>query len=57
MNQSFQHIKQAINFIVSEFELTQEEACDYVVQYMVTEGNKLTVDISSLAFGTYGHDL
>lgn len=57
MNQTFQHFKQAVSFLMSEFELTQDEAMTFVVQYMHTEENSLTIDISPLAFGTYGHDL
>lgn len=57
MNQSFQHFTQAVRFIVQEFELSQDEAHQFVVDYMIPEENKLTLDISPLAFGTYGHDL
>ena len=53
MNQSFQHLKQAVRFVMTEFELSQDEALGFVVQYMSTEGNTLTLDISPLAYGTY----
>ena len=53
MNQSFQHFTQAVNFIMSEFELTQDEAFNFVVKYMSNEGNTLSIDIAPLAYGTY----
>ena len=53
MNQSFQHFKQAVNFIVSEFELPEEIALEYVLRYMSNEGNTLSLDIAPLAYGTY----
>ena len=53
MIQSFQHFKQAVRFVMTEFELSQDEAFSFVVQYMSTEGNTLTLDISPLAYGTY----
>ena len=53
MNHTFDHFTQAVNFIMSEFELTQDEAFSFVVQYMQAETTKLTLDISPLAFGTY----
>ena len=57
MNQTFQHFTQAVKFIVREFELSQDEAYQFVVESMITDENTLTLDISPLAFGTYGHDL
>lgn len=57
MNQTFQHFTQAVKFIVREFELTQDEAYQFVVDYMIPDDNTITIDISPLAFGTYGHDL
>ena len=56
MNQSFQHIKQAIKFVMFQYELPQEEATNFVLEYMSQEGNNLMLDISPLAFGTYGHN-
>jgi len=53
MYQSFQHFKQAVKFIVSEFELPEEVALEYVVKYMNNEGNTLSIDIAPLAYGTY----
>lgn len=53
MNQSFQHFKQAVNFIMSEFELPEPIAFEYVVKYMNNEGNTLSIDIAPLAYGTY----
>ena len=53
MNHTFDHFTQAVNFIMSEFELTQDEAFTFVVQYMQAETTTLTLDISPLAFGTY----
>lgn len=53
MNQSFQHFKQAVSFIMSEFELPEEIALEYVLRYMSNEGNTLSLDIAPLAYGTY----
>lgn len=53
MNQSFQHFKQAVSFIMSEFELPEEIALEYVLRYMTNEGNTLSLDIAPLAYGTY----
>ena len=53
MNQSFQHFKQAVSFIMSEFEVPEAVAFEYVVKYMSNEGNTLSVDIAPLAYGTY----
>lgn len=55
MNLTFQHFKQAVKFIMCEFELTHDEATSFVLESMFSDDNKLTVDISPLAFGTYGH--
>ena len=53
MNQSFQHFKQAVSFIMYEFELPEEIALEYELRYMSNEGNMLSVDIAPLAYGTY----
>lgn len=53
MTQHFQHFKQALAFIMSEFELPEAIALEYMVQYMKNEGNTLSIDIAPLAYGTY----
>jgi len=53
MIQNFQHFKQALQFLMCEFELSEEVALQFMLQYMRNEGNSLSVDISPLAYGTY----
>lgn len=53
MIQNFQHFKQALTFIMSEFELPEEVALQFMLQYMQNEGNTLSIDIAPLAYGTY----
>ena len=53
MIQTFQHFKQAMDFLMSEFDLPEEVALQFMLQYMRNEGNTLSLDISPLAYGTY----
>ena len=53
MIQTFQHFKQAVRFIESEFELNSDDAFAFVVKYMNNEGNTLSLDIAPLAYGNY----
>lgn len=38
---------------MSEFELPEAIALEYMVKYMNNEGNTLSIDIAPLAYGTY----
>lgn len=53
MIQNFQHFKQALSFLMSEFELPEAIALEYMLKYMDNKGNTLSVDIAPLAYGTY----
>jgi len=55
MNHSFPHLKNAIAFVMSQFELDEQEAMDYIMDNFWEEDNQMIVDISGLAFGTLGH--
>lgn len=40
---------------MSQFELDEQEAMDYIMDNFWEEDNQMIVDISGLAFGTLGH--
>jgi len=53
MIQNFQHFKQALSFLMCEFELPEEVAVQFMLEYMRNEGSTLSIDIAPLAYGTY----
>ena len=45
MNHSFPHLKNAIAFVMSQFELDEQEAMDYIMDNFWEEDNQMIVDI------------
>lgn len=53
MNHSFKHFNDAIQYLMSEFDLPREEAYKFTITNMFTVGNTMTLDVSPLVYGTY----